>query len=430
MDLLGRIRNDMAFEGNVWKSYLYRFLMNFQLWWPIWVIYLQRERGLSLTQITLLDVPFFLLIVFMEVPTGAVADRWGRRVSLMLGALMFSIAVFVFGIAESYPILLLSYTAWGFGLTFQSGADTAILYDSLKAIDREDDFQKINSRMWALTSSAVLIAILIGAPIAAATSYSVPIIASALISLCAVPVAFSMHEPRHDPDEERENYFEMVRNGIVDAWRAPALRYIIIFSGILGAAVFAPMIFVQPYLDEHGVNTGNLGLWQAPLRGAGVVAALLVSQFVGRVGQRGSFFAMPVAVAIAMIALAGIDALWVFPVFLAVGMVAGSMNPILATYVNRRIPSERRATMLSVQSVVASLILAGVEPATGALADTVGLRGMFMAVAAMTIVVGGGTLVLWDRAEREDQRDDSGNATLVLEPGSQPEAGREPVAVS
>ena len=46
MDLLTRIREEMALEGNVWKSYAYRFLMNFQLWWPIWVIYLQRERGL------------------------------------------------------------------------------------------------------------------------------------------------------------------------------------------------------------------------------------------------------------------------------------------------------------------------------------------------------------------------------------------------
>ena len=71
-------------------------------------------------------------------PTGAVADRWGRRYSLMLGALMFSVAIFVFGIAENYPILLVSYTAWGLAMTFQSGADTALLYDSLKAIDSED----------------------------------------------------------------------------------------------------------------------------------------------------------------------------------------------------------------------------------------------------------------------------------------------------
>jgi len=93
MDLLTRIREDMALEGNVWKSYAYRFLMNLQLWWPIWVIYLQRSRGLSLTQITLLDTPFFLLIVLSEVPTGAIADRFGRRVSLMLGSTMLAVAV-------------------------------------------------------------------------------------------------------------------------------------------------------------------------------------------------------------------------------------------------------------------------------------------------------------------------------------------------
>ena len=79
MDLLARIREDMAYEANIRKSYLYRFLMEFQLWWPIWVIYLQRERGLSLTQITLLDLPFFFLMVLAEVPTGAIADRFGRR---------------------------------------------------------------------------------------------------------------------------------------------------------------------------------------------------------------------------------------------------------------------------------------------------------------------------------------------------------------
>jgi predicted MFS family arabinose efflux permease len=218
----------------------------------------------------------------------------------------------------------------------------------------------------------------------------------------------------------------MVRTGIRDAWRAPALRYIILFSGVLGAATFASMIFVQPFLDGHGVETENLGLWQAPLRGAGVIAALLVSQLVAGMGQRGAFFAMPVAIAIAMFALAGIDALWVFGVFIAVGMVAGSMNPILATYINRRIPSERRATMLSVQSVVASLILAGVEPASGALADAVGLRGMFLALGMMTVVIGGGTLLLWHQAEAQDERGESGGAP----PQREPEPLRERVAVS
>jgi MFS family permease len=421
MDLLGRIRDEMAFEGNVWKSFAYRFLMNFQLWWPIWVVYLQKERGLSLTQITMLDVPFFLLVVLAEVPTGAVADRFGRRVSLMLGSLMFAVAVFVFGVADNYAIILVSYTAWGLGLTFQSGADAAILYDSLKAIDREHEFQRINGRLWAIASGAPVLAILIGAPLAAATSFTFVITISAVIAICAVPVAFSMHEPRGEHSSEHEHYFQTVTTGVRDAWRQPSLRYIILYSGILNAVTFTPLIFVQPFLDEHGVVTENLGLWQAPVRGAGVVAALLVARVVARTGDRNAFFAMPAALAIAMFSLAGIDALWVYGVFLAVGVVAGMQNPVLATYVNRRIPSERRATMLSVQNVVASFLLAIMEPSSGALADTLGLRGMFLAFGVLITVLGAGILYLWNRAETEELRADAGQLS---------EPAQEPVAVS
>lgn len=405
MNLLAQIRDDMAFEANIWKSYLYRFLMNFQLWWPIWVIYLQEDRGLSLTQITLLDAPFFLLIVLAEIPTGAIADRFGRRTSLMLGSGMFALAVAIFGVAENYGVILLAYTAWGLGLTFQSGADSAILYDSMKRAGREDEFQKVNSRLWALTSLAVLLAILIGAPIAAATSYSVPILMSAVIAMCAIPVAFLMHEPREFREEENEPYLSTVTNGIKDAWAQPPLRYIILFSAIIGAAVFTPLIFVQPFLNEHGVDTGNLGVWQAPVRAAGIVAALLTFRVVSRIGQRASFFALPLSLSLGLFVLGGFDARWAYLGFLPLGMVAGSQNPVLASYVNQRIPSARRATMLSVQSVIASMMLGIVEPIGGLLADNFGLQAMFMTFGFATLIAGTGTLMLWSRAEaKEDER--------------------------
>ncbi|MEX0749726.1 MAG: MFS transporter [Dehalococcoidia bacterium] len=415
MDLLGRIREDMALEANIGKSFLYRFLIQFQLWWPIWVIYLQKERDLSLTQITLLDTPFFLLIVFAEVPTGAIADRYGRRISLMLGSLMFAIAVFIFGVAENYLVILLSYTAWGLALTLQSGADTALLYDSLKSMGREEEFQKINGRLWALTSLAVLLAILIGAPIAAATSLSVPILLSAGVALAAVPVALSMREPSYRGHEEPEPYLRMVRNGVRDAWNKKPLRYIIAFSGVLQAAVFAPLIFLQPFLDSFDVGTGNLGLWQAPVRAAGMMSAFFAHRLISRLGERGTFLAMPVALGIAYLSLAGMDNMWVYAAFIPVGFVAGLSNPALSDYVNRRIPSDRRATMLSIQNLAGSVLLAFIEPISGALADTVGLRGMFLMFGVLTLVIGPAILWLWNRAESDELDAGSGQSRRATE---------------
>ena len=344
MELLPRIRDELAFEGNIRKSYLYRFLMNFQLWWPIWVIYLLRERHLSFTQITLLDTPFFILIVLAEIPTGAVADRFGRRTSLMFASTLFAVAVFVFGMAQNYAVILVSYTAWGLAQTFQSGADAAILYDSLKQIGREDDFQEINGRLWAITSFAVLIAMLIG----------------------------------------------------------------------------APLVFLQPFLTRHGVGISSLGWWQAPVRAAGILSALGTARWIARVGQRGAFLAMPLALGGCYLALAGIDHAWVYVAFLPCGMVAGMQNPVLATYINRRIPSARRATILSVQSVIGSMMLATMEPTAGFVTDHLGLRAMFLLQAA--IVLGTAPLVLWvwNRVE-------TGDITL---PDPEAEPVREPVAVS
>ncbi|MDE3096130.1 MAG: MFS transporter [Chloroflexota bacterium] len=399
MELLPRIRDELAFAGNIRKSYLYRFLMNFQLWWPIWVIYLLKERGLSYTQITLLDTPFFILIVLAEVPTGAVADRFGRKTSLMLASTLFAVAVFVFGIAQNYLVILVSYTAWGLAQTFQSGADAAILYDSLKQIGREDDFQRINGRLWAVTSFAVLIAMLIGAPIASATSLSFPIVLSAAIGLAAVPVAASMHEPRHQRDPDEENYFRTVTRGIREAWHTPPLRYIILFSGILFMATFAPLIFLQPFLVHHSVSVGDLGLWQAPVRAAGIVSALLTARFVARAGQRAAFLAMPLALGGCYVALAGVDHIYAYAAFLPVGMVAGMQNPVLSSYVNRRIPSERRATILSVQSVVGSMMLAAMEPTGGFVADQLGLRALFLLFGVLVLTVGPAVLWLWNRVE-------------------------------
>ena len=138
-------------------------------------------------------------MVFAEVPTGALADRFGRRWSLMLGSSLFAAAVFIFGIADNYPIILLSYTAWGLALTFQSGADTALLYDSLKHLNREEEFQRINSRLWALRSAAAVLR----APHRRARRGPDGLLAPSSSSARSsrqwrLPIAFSMHEAKRD----------------------------------------------------------------------------------------------------------------------------------------------------------------------------------------------------------------------------------------
>ena len=95
-------------QANIRKFYLFQFLLNFQLWWPIWVIYLTEERGLTLGQVTLIDVPFWLSIIALQIPAAAIADRWGRKPTLIVSACALSAAVTIFGLATSFELILVS----------------------------------------------------------------------------------------------------------------------------------------------------------------------------------------------------------------------------------------------------------------------------------------------------------------------------------
>lgn len=388
-------------ESNVWKLYLYGFLMELPLSAPIWVLYLRDARGLSLTQITLLEVPLFLLITFAEVPTGAVADRFGRKVSLLVGSATLAVAVAVYGIASSFPVLLLSNLAWGLAFSFRSGADTALLYDSLKRAGRKGDFARINGRFWALRSTAMLLGLVLGAPLAAATSYPFAIAVGALVHACAFPVALSMREPREARTTAHEPYLRTLASGVSEAWRQPPLRWLILFSGILTPCAVAPLLlFQQPWLAAHGVGTAELGLWQAPVQTAQILSALGVGLVLSRLRERAAYAALPTTVFLCGAVLAGVDCAGSAAAFFGIALVRGLHDPLVESAINRRIESGRRATVLSVHSVAKNAAMACAWPLGGAVADAHGLQAAFGVFALVGLVLGFAALALWNRAER------------------------------
>src|SRR6266536_1611384 len=98
-----------ACAQNVRRFYVFQFLTLLQLWLPVWVLYRRDDRGLWLAQIAAMEALFWLVIVAAEMPTGALADRWGRVLSLRLSGITLTAAILVFGFATSYAWLVVSY---------------------------------------------------------------------------------------------------------------------------------------------------------------------------------------------------------------------------------------------------------------------------------------------------------------------------------
>lgn len=385
--------------GNVWKFYAFRALVHFQLWLPIWVVYLTDERGFSLTQVTVLDAPFWVLMVALEVPTGAVADRWGRRTSLSLGALLYTATIVGFGLATTYWLVLASYLLWAVAWTLFSGADAAFLYDSLKAMGREHEYQKLYGRAWAVDSVASVVGLLIGAPLAAATTLWFPIVLSGAFIFCAWLVTLLMREPpRHGG--EALDYLSNTREAARIAWRTREVRFLLLLSGSSVAVAVSTFILVQPFLVHHGVRVENLGWFGVPGHIVGIIAALNAYRIVAAIGVTRVVVLLPLLPIASLAALGLIDHLAAFAFYPLLSFLWGLSQPVVSTYVNERIPSAQRATILSFGQLVMSLVIAPLEPAMGAMADAFGLGSAYRLGLVVLVLLATPLLLLWLRAHR------------------------------
>lgn len=399
-------RASAGLARNVPLSFVYAFLMDFSMTAPIWVLYLRDERGFSMTQITFLEVPLFLLIVFAEVPTGAFADRYGRRISLVLASAILAVSMYVYGVAEDYALILVSNLAWALAFTFRSGADTAMLYDSLSALGRAGEFQRTIGRLWAVRSAAALGGLLLGAPIAAATSYSFTIVLTAAIVAVAMGVALFMHEkPRERVAESaqnvpKESYLGTLGAGVREVFDKPVLRALFAFSAVTAAAAAGPLqLLQQPWLTAHQVATSKLGLLQAAAHGAAVASALTAAGLLAWLGLRSAFTILPLGLFLFCGLLGIIDHLFAGVAFLGIASMVGLHAPLLSDAVNRQIESEHRATALSVNQMFSNVLMAMLWPLVGVSVDVVGLQPVFLAYALGALVLGGWSLRVWVRAE-------------------------------
>ena len=393
---------------NLRLYYAFRLLREFQLWIPIWIVYLTIERGFSLAQVGAAEGLFLILLTILEVPTGAVADRWGRRLSLALGSAMLGVAIFVFALVDSYTVLLISFSLWAVAETLMSGADQALLYDTLKVLGREEEYEKHAGRGEAALWVGAGIATAIGAPVAQILSSQATIFIGAGTLVVTTAIVLAMVEPpRAVDDDEPEaaglSYLGSVGRSLRIAWSIPTVRYMILFGGALVASTVATGFLVQPFLLRQDVEIGVVfSLLQVPGMAMGAIGAFVAYRVVGRVGLQ-RYFALVLVLAVGMYTgLATVDFLGAIVFFYALTLVHSSVEPVATGYLNRRIPSSQRATILSLRSLTVGLMLAPMTPIVGIVAEQRSLSQVFALSAVVAAVSGVVTGALWMRAHRQE----------------------------
>jgi MFS family permease len=366
--------------------------------WGINTIFLL-DAGLNNLEAFAANAFFTAGMVIFEVPTGIVADMWGRRTSFLLGTVTLAattaLYVMLWQIEAPFWAWAVVSLGLGLGFTFFSGAVEAWLVDALAATQFTGPLESVLARGQVVTGVGMLAGSIAGGFLAEAVSLGFPFVLRAVILGLMFITAFAL---MHDLGFERQRGVtplagmrDISANSIEYGWRVPSVRYLMLAAPWTGGVGIYVFYALQPYLLElYGDPTayGIAGLAAAIVASAQILGGF-AAPFLRRLFHRRTS-ALITAEVLSVAALLGIGLIESFGVVIGLvsvwGLLFAASMPIRQAYLNGMIPSQQRATILSFDSLMSSTGGVVAQPVLGRSADVWGYPTSYVISAGISAI--------------------------------------------
>ena len=248
----------------VTKYYLVEFLLGLDFFNAIMLPFFFEWGGISFTQTMILQSWFSLWLFILEVPTGAVADHLSRRLSIMLGSLVVSLAAWLYGSVPGFYYFLAAEFLFALGVALLSGACEAWLYDSLVEKGREKEAKAAIGKAHSFYLAGMMVAAPIGGLAAQLTSLNVPMLLAGTTSFAAFLLAATLKEPQTKKSEsEARRYLDVIRQGFRFFKQNGVVKWLMLDAVIVAVSAYYVIWMEQAVLKNVGVALKWFGLIQA-----------------------------------------------------------------------------------------------------------------------------------------------------------------------
>lgn len=429
----------------LWLYNLYRALCTAHLHKAVFV-FVFLARGLSMAEILLLQTIFTATAFALEVPTGAWADRLGRRQSMRLGSLLMAVASVGYYVAPGFVTLALCEISFAAGLTLTSGADSAYLYDQLKAAGRAREYLRREAAANAAKYVGLGVAAAAGGLLAFVRSPDATFLVTAVTCAGAFGVTFffpatSGRTPT--PSARRgPGLVAPMLQGLRVIRQSPALCWVLAYSALLFTLVILSGTLFQPVLKNQGFNFLGIGLAFAGLNFVGAAAALRLGRASWARWQEPILWVLPALLVFCYLFMGLLGPLMVVGLMIGHYVVTGVYSPVVKTLINDEMSdSGVRATVLSAESAVKRLVLLAVAPvlslifklsgdgAAGSAPSTGAMRPVLLVCSGLALLAFVAQY-FYQRQRRADQAMSDGRGVPDVRPPERPASASIPVAAS
>ena len=374
----------MRYKRNIKLDYLHTLVRNINFTQGFWLLFLLVVKDFSLFEVGILEMVFHLTSLTMEVPTGIIADVFGRKISRLLGIFSYFIYIAIMLFSGNFTVILIGFIFCGLSFTFESGSGEALVYDSLKLMGEEDRFMKVNGMKEVIYQAAGAIS-LVASGYVISISFDLSWYLTLGFYILAMLVIMFMRETPIIKKVKSLKLKELLYNQYVVSTRVVFGNKRLLFLTIIGAMMAAPITTLYLYLPDHLNNLNYSYLEMGLLLGAHSSLAAIGGYYAHRLEkkykERKILYFIPLFMVISFW-LVLVDQIIIIP-FIMLGFFDSIFYVVLGDYINRIVPSEIRATALSYGGMMFSLVMVIIFPLIGLIAQYNGLWTGYLVLAVI-----------------------------------------------
>ncbi len=333
--------------------YLYSFFTGFYLANGTTVLF-DRVLGFSYSRVFTLGAVYMLMFILFTAPAGALADVIGRKKTLIIGSFTLVLAALATGVSSSFTQVLLSFFLWSAGFSLISGADEALLYD---ALNNEDAYSKAWGRASFFSLLGLALAGILG-PVLFSKNFRFPYLFSAVSFFLSGASIFFFSEDIAKEKLSLKHHLNKTYQGVKIAF---SNKFVLWAIGIL-ALVFGSMYTFsnsyQPYLQNIGFSIKAFSVILPLMFIVQALGGFLSGKFYSKKTENIIFILSLVTIAACFVVLGFFNGKLNLIILFVYSFVQGVIQPIISTYTNRFVDANFRATVVSVQSMIATLAAA------------------------------------------------------------------------
>jgi MFS family permease len=373
---------------NIRLLYGFSFFDPFMIVIPVWVPYLATQ-GITMRQFMELQAVFAIVILCGEVPSGLLSDLWGRKKTLLLGAMLKAVSFSLLPLWSSYEGFLVYHLTMGIALSMISGGDVALLYEWHLASggERSRGAAVLGNMKLAGQTGAAVSALVGGAVVT--LSYGHLLWANAILSWIPMLLVLGVPEPptvlaEGKKRKRSEDFREVLSTTLVTDGTTRLVFLNLVASGAAGLV----MVWThQKYWQDSGLPLAYFGVLFAAYNlifGFAGRAAALASARYGRRTLFAAIGVLPVIACLGMASLAG----WGGILLGSLGQVGRGLGSVVfLNTLNEKLSSAFRATVISMAQLGTRASFALVGPLVGYGIDAWGLSPVLSALGVVFAVV-------------------------------------------